>query len=244
MTDRDQLVERWLPRLRKAAARFWYKLDPAWQWQVDMDDLADSGVLGLLVAFDRYDETHGTVFNGWAWRHIIGAMSKYTYRQLSSPSRIAMGIEAPEPLDRATLPDEQVQTLRTLDAIGWGLGMLTSQERRAIRLLYVDGLQTGEAMAVMGISQTRVNQLKRAAFAKLRPVLAAYRPDSDAQARAPRVLLRKWRKSNGLTLAQADGRIGGGSVWSKMEGGSYVPAAARAVKIEEMTGIPAGRWRV
>jgi len=71
--DRDAIVEEFLPSIRIHAARLKMRIPP----HIETDDLVSSGVVGLLDALNRYDESRGIKFKTYAEFRIRGAMLDY-----------------------------------------------------------------------------------------------------------------------------------------------------------------------
>lgn len=68
--DRDSVVERYGPMVRRIAGQLAAKL-PA---NVDPDDLVQAGMIGLLDAMTRYEPGHGAQFESFATQRVRGAM--------------------------------------------------------------------------------------------------------------------------------------------------------------------------
>lgn len=68
--EREQLVLEHMPQVKFIAKHIHTKLPP----QVELDDLVNSGVLGLLSAADKYDSSRGTQFKTYAEFRIRGAI--------------------------------------------------------------------------------------------------------------------------------------------------------------------------
>jgi RNA polymerase sigma factor for flagellar operon FliA len=68
--DRESVVERYGQMVRRAAAQLIARL-PA---NVDIDDLVQAGMIGLLDAVSRYDATQGAQFETFAMQRVRGAM--------------------------------------------------------------------------------------------------------------------------------------------------------------------------
>ena len=68
--DRDQLVQRFMPLVKRIAYHLMARL-PA---SVQFDDLVQNGMLGLLDAMDRYEEGFGAQFETYATQRVRGAM--------------------------------------------------------------------------------------------------------------------------------------------------------------------------
>ena len=63
-------IDAHLPMVRRAAARLIGRLPP----NVEMDDLVQAGVMGLMEAMQRYEQGHGAQFETYAMQRVRGAM--------------------------------------------------------------------------------------------------------------------------------------------------------------------------
>ncbi len=70
MTDRDTLVERYLPLARRLARRFSGGEEP-------LEDLEQVAAIGLLKAIDRYDPARGAAFTSFAVPTITGELKRH-----------------------------------------------------------------------------------------------------------------------------------------------------------------------
>jgi RNA polymerase sigma factor for flagellar operon FliA len=70
LTQRDQMVREYAPLVKTIAGRLATKLPH----HISQDDLLSAGIMGLLDAIDKYDETKGTEFKSYAEYRIRGAM--------------------------------------------------------------------------------------------------------------------------------------------------------------------------
>ena len=68
--DREQLVQRFVPLVKRIAYHLMARLPPS----VQFDDLVQNGMLGLLDALDRYEAGCGAQFETYASQRIRGAM--------------------------------------------------------------------------------------------------------------------------------------------------------------------------
>jgi RNA polymerase sigma factor for flagellar operon FliA len=68
--DRDYLLEQHMALVKRLAHQMKAKLPPS----VEVDDLIQAGMMGLLDAINRYEETHGAQFETYAVLRIRGAM--------------------------------------------------------------------------------------------------------------------------------------------------------------------------
>src|SRR3982750_1372187 len=68
--DKNHLLTEHMPLVKRLAHHMKAKL-PA---SVELDDLVQAGMIGLLDAVNRYEETHGAQFETYAVQRIRGAM--------------------------------------------------------------------------------------------------------------------------------------------------------------------------
>lgn len=69
-SDKNQLLTRHAPMVKKLAHLMKAKLPPS----VEVDDLIQAGMIGLLDAVNRYEEIHGAQFETYAMQRIRGSM--------------------------------------------------------------------------------------------------------------------------------------------------------------------------
>jgi len=68
--DKNELLTEHMPLVKRLAHHMKAKLPPS----VEVDDLIQAGMIGLLDAITRYEETHGAQFETYAVLRIRGAM--------------------------------------------------------------------------------------------------------------------------------------------------------------------------
>lgn len=68
--DRSQAVNDYMPLVRRHALSLQVRLPPS----VELDDLIQAGMVGLLDAFNRYDHEQGASFSTYASQRIKGSM--------------------------------------------------------------------------------------------------------------------------------------------------------------------------
>jgi RNA polymerase sigma factor FliA len=68
--DRNQLVQRFVPLVKRIAYHLMARLPPS----VQFDDLVQNGMIGLLDAIDRFQEGFGAQFETYATQRIRGGM--------------------------------------------------------------------------------------------------------------------------------------------------------------------------
>ena len=69
-TDKNHLLTEHAPLVKRLAYQLKAKLPPS----VEVDDLIQAGMMGLLDAVNRYEESHGAQFETYAVQRIRGAM--------------------------------------------------------------------------------------------------------------------------------------------------------------------------
>ena len=69
-SDKNQLLTEHAPLVKRLAYQLKAKLPPS----VEVDDLIQAGMIGLLDAVNRYEESHGAQFETYAVQRVRGAM--------------------------------------------------------------------------------------------------------------------------------------------------------------------------
>ncbi len=70
LNDKDQCLREYAPLVKRLAHQMMTKLP----YSVQIDDIIQAGMMGLLDAVSRYDELHGAQFETYATQRIRGAM--------------------------------------------------------------------------------------------------------------------------------------------------------------------------
>jgi RNA polymerase sigma factor for flagellar operon FliA len=70
LADKDQCLREYAPLVKRIAHQMMTKLP----YSVQIDDIIQAGMMGLLDAASRYDEFHGAQFETYATQRIRGAM--------------------------------------------------------------------------------------------------------------------------------------------------------------------------
>ncbi|MBI5626167.1 MAG: RNA polymerase sigma factor FliA [Nitrosomonadales bacterium] len=70
LNDKDQCLREYAPLVKRLAHQMMTKLP----YSVQIDDIIQAGMMGLLDAASRYDEFHGAQFETYATQRIRGAM--------------------------------------------------------------------------------------------------------------------------------------------------------------------------
>ncbi len=69
-TDKNKLVQKMLPLVKRIAYYLAMRLPPS----VQVDDLIQAGLIGLMSAIENYQEDHGAQFETYATQRVRGAM--------------------------------------------------------------------------------------------------------------------------------------------------------------------------
>ena len=155
MHPRDDLIRRSLPMVRDFATRF--RRTP-----MGYDEALSCGNLALVESAERWDESRGVPFAGFASRRVHGAMqdARRGHRVLGSPV--------------TCVPDEELEWLCGHEVIDVGAIDLRDAVRalrprlRAALLLFAAGYSQVEIADGMGVSGSRVCQLIGEARSRVR----------------------------------------------------------------------------
>jgi len=152
--NKDKIVIEYLPLVRSIAAKY-NKLG------VPQEDLEQEGMIGLLEAADKFDESKGAKFSTyatfWIKKYILKAVEK----------------EKKSTYKTSTLNEEITEDKSNNDAkpnntkLKFPSGM-PEAEKLVIKLLYVDQLTLKEISEQLGVSRERVRQLKEKALRRMR----------------------------------------------------------------------------
>lgn len=154
--DNDSLVERHAHLVRRIAYHLIARLPPS----VDVDDLIQSGVIGLLEAARNYDGSQGASFETYAGIRIRGAMidymrpSDWTPRSVARKAReVGNAIQSIERREGREAKDTEVMQELGMDTETYHA---TLRDVASARLLSFDALTEGDhntsASAAGGIS--------------------------------------------------------------------------------------------
>lgn len=231
LDDKEQIIKEFAPIIKYMAHRFSYRLPP----DLDVDDLINAGVIGLLDAVEKYDPTKEAMFKTYAEFRVRGAMLdeirsmdwvprsvrekisliQRTYFQIerdlgrpASEEEVAKSLDMElsefhdllyqakgavliriEDLRPQTDSEEMsfdsiadgdmpspLSTLVSRDTsrvLGEAIDQLPERERQVISLYYYDELTMKEIGKVLGITESRVSQLRTQAILRLKGKLSS-----------------------------------------------------------------------
>lgn len=224
---RETLIIEHLPKVKYIADRMAAKLPPS----VERDDLYGAGVIGLIDAVERYDESRGVAFTTFAemrvrgaildnlrsldWaprssrkraREIQAAYSKLeqeagrpaTEEEVATCMKISVaelrdalqeirglkitnldecdegtGLSLAEIIsDKSATQLDRIEKKQQRQILANAIDKLPERERQIIALYYVEELTMKEIAEVLGVTESRVSQLKSQAAARLRAAVS------------------------------------------------------------------------
>lgn len=204
----DAAVEAYLP-LVGAIARTLSRGLPS---SVELDELVNDGVIGLIGALQRYDPERGVEFSTYAGHRIRGAMldglrqrdpvpraiRRGRRAQGSGPGASAKGgmIQIVEidralalPADDASSPEDLAMEADLACRVRQGLAALPPRDREVITLRMVQGLPLRDVAAQLSLSVTRTVEIQARGIKRLRRYLQG-EPMIRGRGRAPALRVR------------------------------------------------------
>jgi RNA polymerase sigma factor FliA len=173
--ERSALVEAHIPMLRAIAAEMTKRYP-----RHSFHDLFGAGALGMCMAARRFRPEHGVAFAGYAWPRVKGAMldwmrieGPYTRGMVArarhaDPEAILVGLEAIAEMPAGgPPPDEMLSDGQALARAHAALAAMEPRTRRLMDLMYRDGLDGKAAGDVVGVTKSRVCQLRKMAIREL-----------------------------------------------------------------------------
>ena len=158
---------------------------------VELDELVNDGVLGLIDAMRRYDPSRGVGFPTYAGHRIRGAILDGLRTRDPLPRRVrrarkraiaaagcasaAGGVQLLELDEALTLPEDEAlgPEARAIEAdllrLAWnGLAVLPPRDRQVLTLRLVAGLTLREVAARLALSITRIAEIQTRGLRRLR----------------------------------------------------------------------------
>ena len=139
----------------------------ALSWKlVEYDDLVGWGMLGLVKASERWMPSRGVTFSTYASYRIRGQMMDAVEKELRMTER-----RGPMP-DMERLPDRRaaVPVMLAQGEVAALLAHLSPRIASIMTMIYVDGLTLRATAKVVGVTESRICQIRKTAIAKLRHV--------------------------------------------------------------------------
>jgi RNA polymerase sigma factor (sigma-70 family) len=167
IAKRNAVVEQHMDLVRMVAKRA-SKMLP-----MDLEDLIQQGMLGLIEAADRYDASDPKVFRVKARKRILGSMIQVNrrshYRNQTNQALEAMEITSVEEIAQVPSHEAQVAALERNERLFKVIEVLPDRQRTIVELYYQQDL-TNEQIGkhIGGVKATRTGVLHRGALVELR----------------------------------------------------------------------------
>lgn len=175
-TARENAILQNLDLVNRVARRFHQRVPPC----VTFDDLSSAGIVGLIHAVDRFDESRGLKFKTYAQHRVWGAMQDFLRDEdpLSRTERTRIrGCDS----GPVTVSLEQIHSCRVAATGSTNFAMhtelatarrcLSARENRLIELIFDLGWNSREVATDLGVNESRVSQIKNRALLKMRGAL-------------------------------------------------------------------------
>jgi len=195
---KKELVLEHLPLVKKVANRIYRRIP---EGAVEFEELVNTGVIGLIKAIEKYDQKKAK-FSTYAYIKIRGEILDYLRKLDFLPrsvrekvkngeigdlkEEIVSFISIEEKLfsdsDRFTVkdtlaadcptPEEELLLKDAKERLAGAIKKLSDKEQLVLQLIFVEELDLKSIGEILGISVSRVSQIKTAAIKKLRELLS------------------------------------------------------------------------
>jgi len=182
---RDESIVEWLPLVRVIARSELRRLGglPG-LLAIDLDDLVQSGVLGLIAAIDHFDPALSPSKTYFAHR-IRWAMLDFLRSFPYFRNGEALKREDEDLLNRRPVTCEEIKRVEARVDLEKLIGLLPDQQRQVVLALMYGAAQHSIA-SMLKITAGRVSQIKNESFANLRWRLSAGKVDGTRSSMAGR----------------------------------------------------------
>jgi len=194
--SKKEIILENLPLVKKIAGAIYRRIP---EGVVEFDELVNTGVIGLIKALDKYDEKRSK-FSTYAYIKIRGEILDYLRRLDPLPRNLREKIKNSDWEDyreevlffislerelfngsenlrvKDTLqgdtpnPEEVVLRQELIELLSRAISELPEREQLVLQLLFVEELDLKSVSEILGISVSRVSQLKAEALKKLREI--------------------------------------------------------------------------
>ena len=195
-SKKDLVIEH-LPLVKKVASRIYNRIP---EGVVEFDELVNTGVIGLIKAIERYDENKAK-FSTYAYIKIRGEILDYLRKLDFLPrsvrekqkngdnseikDEIVAFLSIEEKLfgnsERYTLkdtltsddpePEELVLKKEAKELLASAISKLSEKEQLILQLIFVEELDLKSISEILGVSVSRISQIKSGAIKKLKKML-------------------------------------------------------------------------
>ncbi len=191
-TTRDDRILKWLPLVRLIAAKEFRRLGGLTRLLViDLDDLVQSGVLGLMAAIDQFDpelSASSTYFSRRIRWAILDFLRSFPYFKHGEPLQSERAAETE--LDLRMSNCDELRRLENRLDVEKLTGSLSERQQEVISALMADSAQHSIASR-LDITNGRVSQIKNESLAAMRSRVASTQaflcapPEATAAVRTP-----------------------------------------------------------
>lgn len=195
--SRKDLVIEHLPLVKKVASKIYGRIP---EGTVDFEELVNTGVIGLIKAIDRYDSNRAK-FSTYAYIKIRGEILDYLRKLDFLPRSVREKVKNGEISDLreeiATLisieeklfsnserysvkdilvsgepgPEELFLREEAREVLASAVSELSEKEQLVLQLIFVEELDLKSISEILGVSVSRVSQIKSGALKKLKKSL-------------------------------------------------------------------------
>ncbi len=195
--SRKDLVIEHLPLVKKVASKIYSRIP---EGIVDFEELVNTGVIGLIKAIDRYDSNRAK-FSTYAYIKIRGEILDYLRKLDFLPRSVREKVKNGEISDLreeiATLisieeklfsnserylvkdilvsgepgPEELLLREEAKEVLASAIAELSEKEQLVLQLIFVEELDLKSISEILGVSVSRVSQIKSGALKKLKKSL-------------------------------------------------------------------------
>jgi RNA polymerase sigma factor (sigma-70 family) len=136
---------------------------------VGFDDLYQEGVIGIMEAAERFDETKGAKFSTYATYYIKGSILDYLKKE-KSINIIDLDIYENENIEFYSIGNESARKKEDDDEKNVLVipGDFPEPEKAVLKMSLVEGRTFKEIALVLGISREKVRQLKQKGLRRLK----------------------------------------------------------------------------
>jgi RNA polymerase sigma factor for flagellar operon FliA len=192
---KKELVLEHLPLVKKVANKIYRRIP---EGAVEFEELVNTGVIGLIKAIEKYDEKKAK-FSTYAYIKIRGEILDYLRKLDFLPRSVrervkngrgealkeelvffisieenlfADGFKVKDTLSsREPTPEEKLLLRDAKEKLAKAIEKLNEKEQLVLQLVFVEELDLKSIGEILGISVSRVSQIKGSALRKLRELL-------------------------------------------------------------------------
>ena len=153
------MIEAHIPLIRSVARQIHRRLPPSFE----LDDLVQSGVLGLIQAAEHYDAAGGASFDTFARHRVRGAILDSVRRhEYANQSHVRLqDVPYHDPIE------ERIAAREEADQVARAVDHLQDRDRKVIEMRYGQQMTLVEVGSALQVKKTRAIQLEQRAIGTL-----------------------------------------------------------------------------